>query len=241
VGTETVEALSFDLDGTLLDGAPWRDVINRTCDEIAAAHPGLEAGRLVEANAAVWDSYWPQVEDQWTLGSLDGRAVTLEAWRRTLQACGLDDESTVLRATETYLRNRRAGLHLFDDVREMFSAVRPRPIALVTNGASDTQRGALRALGVEPEFAVIVVSGEVGLAKPDPAIFRFALDRLGVSPAKAWHIGDNLTTDVAGAQSAGLTAVWLNRSGARRSDGDPEPNREIRSLNELPLLIAARS
>ena len=239
--SDSVEALSFDLDGTLLDGSPWREVIVRTCGEIAAAHPGVDAGRLVEANLEVWDRYFPQVEEQWTLGILDGRAVTLEGWRRTLRACGLDEDSSVLRAAETYLRKRRAALRLFDDVRAAMRAVRPLPLALVTNGASDTQREVLRVLGIEREFAAVVISGEVGIAKPDPAIFGLALDSLGVSPAKVWHIGNSLTTDVAGAQGAGLIAVWLNRNGVRRQDSDPEPDHEIPSLRHLPELLSTRS
>lgn len=239
-GVEIVEALSFDLDGTLLDGSPWRDVIIRSSAEIAALHPQVDAARLVEANAAVWDAYWPEVEHPWTLGTLDGRSVTLEAWRRTLQAFGVEEESSVLHAAEVYQQNRRASLRLFGDVRAAFSAVRPRPLALVTNGASDTQRDVVRLLDIEREFAAVVISGEVGIAKPDPAIFGLVLDKLGLSPRQVWHIGDSLTTDVAGAQAAGLTAIWLNRRGARRDDGDPEPDHEIRSLSQLSTLLSTR-
>jgi hypothetical protein len=56
-----VEALTFDLDGTLKDDSPWREVIARTCGDIARAHPGLDPARLVEANATVWDTYFPVV------------------------------------------------------------------------------------------------------------------------------------------------------------------------------------
>lgn len=234
-----VEALSFDLDGTLLDGSPWREVIVRTCREIAAALPDLEAERLVEANGEVWESYWPNVEGPWVLGILDGRTVTTEAWHRTLLACGSDEESSTLFAVETYLRNRRDALRLFDDVRPLFNALKPRiPIALVTNGASDTQREVLQVLGIEHEFGAVVISGEVGLAKPDPAIFGPVVDKLRIRPDQAWHIGDNLRVDVAGAKNAGLVAVWMNRQGARREQGDPEPDYELRSLLELPRLLS---
>jgi 2-haloalkanoic acid dehalogenase type II len=232
------EALSFDLDGTLLDGSPWQEVIIRTCGEIAAAVPGLDARRLFEANVEVWERYFPEVEDKWALGILDGRAVTTEAWRRTLRACGVEDVASSQIAVDTYLRNRREALRLYDDVRALLNALaRQVPLALVTNGASDTQRDALRALDIEREFSCIVISGEVGLLKPDPTIFRMALVKMGVGPEKVLHVGDSLTTDVAGAQGAGLTAVWLNRNGIRRESGDPEPDHEIRSLTELPALL----
>lgn len=236
-----VKALSFDLDGTLLDGTPWREVVMRTCREVAAALPELDAECLVEANGEVWQSYWPEAEDQWVLGILDGRAVSTEAWRRTILACGSDEESSTAFAVETYLRNRRGALRLFEDVRPFFAALKPRiPIALVTNGASDTQREALRVLGIEHEFRAVVISGEVGIAKPDPAIFGLVVDKLRIQPDQAWHIGDNLRVDVAGAQEAGLIAVWMNRQEARREQGDPEPDYEVRSLLELSTLLSAQ-
>ncbi len=83
---------------------------------------------------------------------------------------------------------------------------------------------------MEPWFRTVVISGEVGLRKPDSAIFALALRRLGEREG-VWHVGDNLATDVAGAKAAGLTGVWLNRTGALREKGDPEPDVEIRSLS----------
>lgn len=71
--------------------------------------------------------------------------------------------------------------------------------ALITNGASDTQRNTLRILGIEEKFDTIVISGEVAIAKPYPSVFVLALQKLGVEPENAWHVGDSLGTDVAGA------------------------------------------
>lgn len=236
--TRTVRGLSFDLDGTLLDDSPWREVILRTCHEIAVSHPALDAQRLVEANAAVWERYFPEVERSWFLGVLDGRSVTAEAWRRTLAACGSDDPATAEFATETYLRNRHDALRLFDDAGELLRRLGPDlPLALITNGASDTQREAIAALGIERHFRVIVISGEVGITKPDPAIFDMAIDRLGVPRENVWHVGDNLHADVEGAHRAHLMAVWLNRRGANRERDDPRPDYEVASLMELPTLV----
>ncbi|HYI67339.1 MAG TPA: HAD family hydrolase [Candidatus Limnocylindrales bacterium] len=230
----TVRALSFDLDGTLLDGSPWRAVIIRSCEEIAAALPGLDANRLVEANAEVWERYFPEVERSWALGMVDGRSVTAEAWRRTLVASGSDDPAIAEFATATYLRNRRDALRLFDDARDILDRIGTSlPVAVITNGASDTQREALRILGIEHRFRVIVISGEVGMVKPDPGIFEIAINRLGVERQAFWHVGDNPHVDVEGARRARITAIWLNRSGATREPGDPTPDFEIASLTEL--------
>ena len=234
-------AVFFDLDETLLDGSSLRESIARTCAAIAESHPGLDAARLLDANGEVWRSYWPEVESHWTVGTLDGASVSLEAWRRTLRACGCGDDSVARLALQTHGQYERESQRLFDDVHDVIETLRGAnvPLALITNGASDTQRGKLRVLGIEPWFDAIVISGEVRVAKPDAAVFRLALDVLGVERDDAWHVGDSLRADVAGAKAAGLTAVWLNRRGHERQASDPEPDHEIRSLAELLALPGA--
>src|SRR5690242_2238359 len=76
------------------------------------------------------------------------------------------------------------------------------------------ERTGLRAL-----LDAVVISAELGVAKPDPAIFRAALDRLGAAAADAMHVGDSLDADVAGARAAGLEAVLVARNGAQPPDG----------------------
>jgi FMN phosphatase YigB (HAD superfamily) len=91
---------------------------------------------------------------------------------------------------------------------------------------------------IDLRFDAIVTSGEVGVAKPDARIFEIAARLLGVPTAAAWHVGDSLSTDVAGAHNAGLAAaIWLNRT-RRPSDGAaPRPHREINSLCDLVALL----
>lgn len=228
--------LSFDLDDTLIDGDASAQAIIRTCEEIAP-RIGLDPARVLAANEEAWHRYWPDVEDGWMLGRLDGEAVSLEAWRRTLLACGVNDVDLARAARQAHIRHAQATARLHDDASPMLDLLKPRfPLAVITNGASDTQRSSLRLLDLEDRFDAVLISGELGVAKPDPAVFRMAAARLGVEPVAVWHIGDNLGTDVAGARAAGLTAVWLNRLGAA-STVEVRPDHEIRSLDELPALL----
>jgi 2-haloalkanoic acid dehalogenase type II len=233
------QALTFDLDGTLVDGSGLRDSIARTCATLAARWPELEAGRLVEANGAMWEKFWPEIENQWVLGALDGAALRLEAWRRTLRACGCDDELIARVAVETQSQLERASYRLFDDVREFLSSAKrvSFPLALITNGAPDTQREKLRALDLERRFDPLIVSGEIGVAKPDPAAFSLVCAALRCDRSSIWHVGDSLANDVAGAKAAGLSSVWLNRTGGSRRQEEPEADIEIRSMSDLLALI----
>lgn len=230
----SISALFLDLDETLLDGSGFEETIVRTCREIAE-WSGLEAHRLREANGSIFREYWPEVADSWTLGGLEGAAVTLETWRRTLRACGCHDDSVARRAADLHLRLGRESYRLFEDVRDLLTAAVESglPLALITNGAADTQRDKLKTLGIEGSFDAIVISGELGIAKPHAYPFEVALTRLALGPARVWHVGDNLATDVAGAKAAFLRAVWINRHGRLRGPSDPEPDLEVQSLRNL--------
>ena len=87
----------------------------------------------------------------------------------------------------------------------------------------------LERTGLRPLVDAVVISAELGVAKPDPAIFRAALDRLGAGPDGALHVGDSLENDVAGSRAAGLEAVLVARNGAAA----PEGVRTVASLAEL--------
>src|ERR671937_164738 len=82
---------------------------------------------------------------------------------------------------------------------------------------------------LQPLVDAVVISAEVGVAKPDPAIFRAALERLGARAEDSLHVGDSVENDVAGARAAGLDAVLVARNGAAAPDGV----RAVRSLAEL--------
>lgn len=91
----------------------------------------------------------------------------------------------------------------------------------------------LSRLGVGGRFAAVVTSAAAGAAKPDPAIFRLALARLGARPEDALHCGDSPRHDCAGARAAGVAAVIVDRG--REGGGGPCPR--IARLTELVSMI----
>ena len=105
-------------------------------------------------------------------------------------------------AHDALARLRRAGLKL----------------GVVSNSDGRVEE-ALRAAGLRPYFDVVVDSSLAGVEKPDPAIFRAALDALGVRPAEALYVGDLYEVDVLGANAAGIPAVLLVPPAAPRPDG----------------------
>ena len=111
-----------------------------------------------------------------------------------------------------------------------------RKLALVTNGVPALQNAKIGRAGIRPCFDVVLVSGELGIHKPDPRIFRLALRRLGIRAENAAFVGDHLINDIGGAQNAGIPGIWANFY-SNRNESRVRPAAEIRSAPELEKLL----
>jgi HAD superfamily hydrolase (TIGR01549 family) len=142
-----------------------------------------------------------------------------------------------------YRTNSLRHLALFGEARAALAAVRGRTggpgygLGIITNGPAGIQRRKIELLGVEPLVDFIIVSGEFGVDKPDPSIFREALRRGGVGPGDALYIGDSAEHDIVGARAAGLTPVWVQRDGAPWTGDGPEPGLRIRNVGEVAAAL----
>ena len=122
---------------------------------------------------------------------------------------------------------------VFPDVRPALAALRDRGLHLAIVSNFDGRLATIcGALGLAAAFDAIVMSGRAGCAKPDPRIFRVALERLGVDGSAALHVGDSEHEDVDGARAAGIAALWL-----RRDAGSATVVPSISDLRELTVRL----
>ena len=119
-------------------------------------------------------------------------------------------------------------------VDEALSALSDLPLGVVTNGAPAMQSAKLAALGLGEAFDVVVHGGYDAPAKPSPEPFHQALSSLDASPGRTYHVGNSLSSDVAGARAAGVRAVWLADGTARP---EPEPDHTVDALADVPRLL----
>jgi HAD superfamily hydrolase (TIGR01549 family) len=168
----------------------------------------------------------------------DARFARFRALAADAGASSLDVAELVVHYRDAYQRARRAvpGAH------ELLVALRGRAaVAVVTNNVVTEQVEKLAHLGMTDLVDVLVISEEAGVRKPDPAIFHLALGRCGASAGEAVMLGDSWGSDVLGARSAGVRAVWLNRVGTLCPG--PASCTEIQSLlpteSVLELLLGA--
>jgi HAD superfamily hydrolase (TIGR01549 family) len=242
-----VHAIFLDLDGTLLDydDDAWLSTVRRVCETLAPEFPDLDAPALAKVYPPICLGYWRSFEGGVVRGPdgapTDGVAIWREHWQEALDAVGCRTPGVADRAVAHYRADRKARYRLYADAVDTLAALRPAvtALALITNGPVDTQQDKIVAADLERWFDAVVISGELGVAKPEPAIFQAAANRVGVPVDGAWHIGDSLLNDVGGAYRAGLgAAVWINRDGGAGPTQGPAPHLEIRSLRELiPLVV----
>ena len=106
-------------------------------------------------------------------------------------------------------------------------------VAVVANGSGASQRAKLSAAKLSPsDFAAVLISGELGVAKPDPAIFEAAVGELGLGRDQVLAVGDSPLRDIAGARAAGIAAGWISR-GRRYPSDQPRPQLIAAHLHEL--------
>lgn len=156
-------------------------------------------------------------------------------YRRFLGALGVADEDGVADHVLRRLSDPDA-YRAFPEVPEVLDELDRRGvrIGLISNwGTLVSLPEILDRLRLRERFEVLIVSGEVGVAKPDLRIFELALERLGEGPSRSVaYVGDDLTADVAPADALGLTSVLVDRGG-RFADHDGHRVGDLRELLEL--------
>ena len=222
--------LLFDADGTLFDydGAETA-ALTAAWKETGFAPPP----ELVETYRRINGSLWRVYES----GGIGQTELQVERFVRLTDA--LDRPADPHRLSRGYLRHLARQGGLLTGARELLDRIRHRfQLALITNGIPEVQRPRIKISGLDRLFPVVVISGEVGFAKPAPEIFDEALRRMG-GPVREeiLLIGDSLSSDIRGGVDYGLDTCWFNPSGCELGEG-PEPRYEIQRLDELHELVS---
>lgn len=217
----------FDLDDTI-------------CDYSTARERRL---RIALADAAGLPREAPEL-DALITASIGMQPHGAEHFRELLTGHGFGNSDRVDAAIAWYRANRFHGLELFSDsvavlekLRRGPDGLRERPLGIITNGPAEVQRDKVDLLQIRDLVDFVIISGEFGVSKPDPAIYAEALQRAGALPEETVFVGDSAEHDIAGAHSSGLRSVWVNRHGAPWSGSGRAPDRQIRHIGELPGLV----
>jgi putative hydrolase of the HAD superfamily len=237
---EPVRAVLFDFGHTLVDFRRTQEALHEAYEQIRARIEAVafmevhELLDLVERVAGGVDRLVAESYEQRRMEELDQVALFKEA----LGAIGFDLPADVIdhivaldhSAYSKSLAVEREVLETLDQLRKDGKC-----LGLVSNLTllPDLVRQDLDRMSLGSRLDATVFSSEVGVRKPDPRIFRVALERLGSDPAETVFVGDRLYDDISGAEAVGMRAI-LTRQFRQEDDPDYQPDAVIEHIGELP-------
>jgi 2-haloacid dehalogenase len=218
-----VRACVFDAYGTVFDFAS------------AAARCRDVLGDKAAALTALWRD--KQLQYSW-LRALQGRhadfwQVTGDALAFALETLGIGDPALRTRLMDLYLT-----LDTFPEVPEVLRQLKHAGFntAILSNGSPKMLDAVVRGAKLEGLLDAVLSVEEAGVYKPHPKVYQLAIDRLGI-PANAMVFLSSNAWDAYAASAFGMRVAWCNRYGQRRERLPGSPDREIRTLAELPPLL----
>ena len=226
----------FDIDETLIDQRGAEAAAAREFLTVYSADLGHYYS-LTEFCVA-----WRALREKHAPAFLSGAISVHEQRRRRVRDLFaqtgqlLSDAETDL-CIEVYESHYRRSWRLFDDVHPALTALKDFRCGVISNGSSIQQKRKLQQTGIAPFFDLVLVSEEIGAAKPEREIFLTACRRAGVPAQHCVYVGDRLDQDTLPSRDAGMRSYWL-----RRGNPSAPPDIDvIGSLTELPWRLPNRS
>ncbi|MBI1768941.1 MAG: noncanonical pyrimidine nucleotidase, YjjG family [Bacteroidetes bacterium] len=222
------KCLLFDLDHTLWDyETNSREALSELYLDFGLNKKGIEEEKFLETFYVINNELW----DQYDRGLLHRDVIRHERFHRILLALGVNDYDMSIRLSHEYIAESPKKKNLIEGCKQALDYLHPKyPMVIVTNGFDEIQSTKLMSSGIDHYFKSIVTSARAGHKKPAREIFEFALRESNVAPTQAIMIGDNLLTDIAGAENANIDTVFFNPNEIQHSKNI---NFEIKTLTEL--------
>lgn len=230
--------LFFDLDDTLVIETASAEISLLEASKLARERYGIDPDALQKAvrararelwyklptieyalriGVSSWEALWADLsgpEDNAGLKELRKFApeYRVRSWSNALKDFHVNDEPLALEMSDRFQTDRHQRHFVYPETMEVLeSCSRNYRLGMITNGAPGIQWEKINGSGVRKYFEHIIVSGDVGIGKPAPEIFKTAMDRFGVTPGRCLVIGDSVRSDITGAQNAGIRSVWVRR------------------------------
>jgi len=220
------EWLLFDLDNTLLDF---------NVSEHYALGKVLETVGIVfnETHLSIYEKINRQCWDDFDAGKLPQGAINNLRFSRFLTALNLPNQNATQLGDYylTQLSEKSVFMEGGEDLLKKHAQA--YQLGIITNGLKQVQRPKLMKSGLANYFEIIVVSDEIGISKPQPAIFEYAFEKIGFpDKEKVLMIGDSLNSDIQGGINYGIDTCWYNFK-QKENATLIKPTYEIKHLREL--------
>jgi len=223
----------FDLDRTLWDFDAAAEVaFERIYDKYDLKNRGIPSAHEFH------EVYHPLNERLWELYRAD--KITKDDLNRTrfeqpLAHYGIHDTALADHLSEDYVYWSPRIVRLVPGTMELLNYLKPKyHLHLITNGFQEVQDTKLSLSGMKPFFETLTVSEEVGVKKPNPEIFLYALRKANATAEESLMIGDEMAVDIDGARAAGIDQILFNPSGEKV---EGERTYEVKELLEIKEVL----
>lgn len=224
------DVLLCDADNTIFDfNKAEENAFALTC-----AYMGFESSEeLLSIYDRINKALWKLLEE----GGITQSVLRVRRFEQFLEAIGKKELDAADMAREYAEQLGRQSVPIDGAIKAIARWSRMLPVIIVTNGISRIQHGRMEGSEVRHYIRGMVISEEVGVAKPDPKMLEIAMEMAGVKDrSRALMLGDSLSSDIAAAANAGVDACWYNPRGAQNAKGLPV-RYEIRSLDEVDAIL----
>ena len=231
-----IRAVFFDLYGTLATFDPPREVIQAN----AAAHFGLALSpEGVDRGYHLADQHMSRQNAMAPVRNMSPAEqghFFARFEQLVLEGAGHSVDLETSAAVWKRVRSQRYKLALFEDVVPGLDRIRNSSLltGLISN-VNSSGRALADSMGLAGHIDFAITSGDAGAEKPHPAIFKAALSRANISPAEAVHVGDQIESDIDGAQAAGIAPILMDRFNGHISY---KAHARVTCMAELEQLLA---
>ena len=220
----------FDLDHTLWD---YEANAKETLTEVFEAFNLKTGWEEPDHFIASFHEYNHQLWDLYNFGKIDRNFIREQRFTKILadvQLSAIDG----IEVSDFFIERCPQKSGLLPGAKEVLEYLSAKyELAIITNGFTDTQDIKIRSSGISHYFETVVTSENANARKPSAEIFQFALSLTDSSVQESIMIGDNLSTDIAGALDIGMEAIWLSGNGKEA----PANATKIKELTEIKSLL----
>lgn len=226
---KTYDFLLFDADGTLLDFDRSESLaIQETAAHFCPEKTNAAEERYHRINAALWERF--------NKGEITRSELLLSRFSQLCEALALQADPAEM--NRYYMRCLATHADLLPGAEEVLRDLSSRyKMYIITNGASYTQRGRFEKSPITPLFKQLFISEEMGVQKPQKEFFSAVAAAIpGFSNDRALVIGDSLSSDILGANNAGIDCCWYNPQNAPIAE-NLHCDYQIQNLHELLQIL----
>ncbi len=224
----------FDFDDTLID------TLYNTAETLREIYEGYGLGRhypsfdyfhlqvFKPANLGLWKQY--------EHGEIEKNTLMNKRFHRVFVDINEIDDAQTIKINDDYIERIMYKKKVIPGAIELLEYLKPKyKLVLLSNGFTEMQYTKIENNGMSDYFDAVILSDQVGVNKPHPDIFRFALNEVHATPDRAIMVGDNYDTDITGAYNVDMDQIWYNPSQAGAKSFTP--TNTVNTLLEIKEIL----